>query len=143
MGSSYFKLLFAIYSFRCNLFCFDQIKVKLCQANLTSIYVQFYLIFFLFFSFQLSKLLCDLLFLLFYISTQQINFDLELDPVKLLGDVEVVRSLADKKKGPKFYVHAKRNPLEAEVNNYDIFQIIPLRHLPVIHAILALLCLFY
>lgn len=98
---------------------------------------------FFIFLFQLSKLLCDLLFLLFYISTQQINFDLELDPVKLLGDVEVVRSLADKKKGPKFYVHAKRNPLEAEVNNYDIFQIIPLRHLPVIHAILALLCLFY
>jgi len=40
--------------------------------------------------------------------------------VKLLGDVQVVRSLAEKKKGPKFYVHAKRNPLEAEVNNYDI-----------------------
>jgi len=48
----------------------------------------------------------------------------ELEPVKLLGNVEMVRSLADKKKGPKFYVHAKRNPLEAEVNNYDIF-IIP------------------
>ena len=40
--------------------------------------------------------------------------------MKLLGDVQVVRSLAEKKKGPKFYVHAKRNPLEAEVNNYDI-----------------------
>ena len=63
------------------------------------------------------------------ISTQQINFDLELEPVKLLGNVEVVRSLADKKKGPKFYVHAKRNPLEAEVNNYDII-IILLRYLP-------------
>lgn len=40
--------------------------------------------------------------------------------MKLLGNVEVVRSLKDKKKGPKFYVHAKRNPLEAEVNNYVI-----------------------
>ena len=49
-------------------------------------------------------------------SIQQINFDLELDPVKLLGGVEVVRSLQDKKKGPKFYVHAKRSPLEAEVS---------------------------
>lgn len=51
---------------------------------------------------------------------QQINFDLELDPVKLLGGVEVVRSLADKKKGPKFYVHAKRKPLEAEVRIEDL-----------------------
>ena len=51
--------------------------------------------------------------------------------MKLLGNVEVVRSLADKKNGPKFYVHAKRNPLEAEVlTNYDTF-IIPLRYLPV------------
>ena len=49
--------------------------------------------------------------------------------MKLLGNVEVVRSLADKKKGPKFYVHAKRNPLEAEVNNYDTF-IVPLHYLP-------------
>ena len=46
---------------------------------------------------------------------QKIHFDLELDPVKLLGGVEVFRSLTDKKKGPKFYLHAKRNPLEAEV----------------------------
>ena len=37
--------------------------------------------------------------------------------MKLLGGVEVVRSLADKKKGPKFYLHAKRNPLEAEVGS--------------------------
>ena len=35
--------------------------------------------------------------------------------MKLLGGVEVFRSLQDKKKGPKFYLHAKRNPLEAEV----------------------------
>lgn len=69
--------------------------------------------------FQLSALL--VIIFLFYISKQQINFDVELEPVKLLGNVEVVRSLADKKKGPKFYVHAKRNPLEAEVSNYDIF----------------------
>lgn len=61
-----------------------------------------------------------IVFPFFSISTQQINFDFELDPVKLLGDVQVVRSLAEKKKGPKFYVHAKRNPLEVEVNNYDI-----------------------
>ena len=69
-------------------------------------------------------------------SMQQINFDLELDPVKLLGGVEVVRSLQDKKKGPKFYVHAKRKPLEAEVSKndisllvlYDIFTC-PLRYL--------------
>lgn len=46
---------------------------------------------------------------------QQIKFDLELDPVKLLGNVQLVRSIADKKKGPKFYVHAKRKPLQAEV----------------------------
>ena len=72
-----------------------------------------------------SALLYGLLLCFFLcISTQQINFDLELEPVKLLGNVEVVRSLADKKKGPKFYVHAKRNPLEAEVNNYDIIIIL-------------------
>ena len=67
---------------------------------------------------------------LFYISAQEIKFDLELNPVKLLGNVEVVRSLKDKKKGPKFYVHAKRNPLEAEVNNYVVF-IMLLLYLPV------------
>lgn len=51
----------------------------------------------------------------FFMMFQKIHFDLELDPVKLLGGVEVFRSLTDKKKGPKFYLHAKRNPLEAEV----------------------------
>ena len=90
--------------------------ISLCRANLISICVQSL-------DFQLSPLLV-LICLFFYISSQQINFDLELEPVKLLGSVEVVRSLADKKKGPKFYVHAKRNPLEAEVNNYDIFIIL-------------------
>ena len=42
----------------------------------------------------------------------------------------MVRSLKDKKKGPKFYVHAKRNPLEAEVNNYVVFVML-LLYLPV------------
>lgn len=58
---------------------------------------------------------CTYLLLSFFMMFQKIHFDLELDPVKLLGGVEVFRSLTDKKKGPKFYLHAKRNPLEAEV----------------------------
>ncbi|CAH3136107.1 unnamed protein product [Pocillopora meandrina] len=49
------------------------------------------------------------------LSNEQIKFDLELDPVKLLGNVQLVRSIAEKKKGPKFYVHAKRKPLQAEI----------------------------
>ena len=48
---------------------------------------------------------------------QKIHFDLELYPVKLPEGVAVFRSLTDKNKGPKFYLHAKRNPLEAEVRN--------------------------
>ena len=40
-----------------------------------------------------------------------------MDPVKLSDKVEVFRSLQERKKGPKFYLHAKRSPLEAEVSS--------------------------
>lgn len=40
-----------------------------------------------------------------------------MDPIKLSDKVEVFRSLKEKKKGPKFYLHAKRSPLQAEVSS--------------------------
>ena len=46
--------------------------------------------------------------------------------MKLLGGVEVFRSLEDRKKGPKFYLHAKRTPLEAEVSVTSISLFFPL-----------------
>ena len=81
---------------------------------------------------------------------QKIHFDLELDPLKLLGGVEVFRSLEDKKKGPKFYVHAKRDPLKAEVrklwhaNTYSLGRLMsPIERLAVKRDIFCLSSLYY
>ncbi|XP_074608868.1 uncharacterized protein LOC141863292 [Acropora palmata] len=49
------------------------------------------------------------------LNDKEIKFDLDLDPIKLSDKVEVFRSLKEKKKGPKFYLHAKRSPLQAEI----------------------------